>query len=202
MSKNSLFKDIRANAAWDGIKLVFFAIYIGGGAIMSTSIFATFLHLFTVVSFNWVIIIGLFLLSFALIAITYLLASLQKNSVLTEATKEVKVKEGELKQPFEPNNFDSLVDVRNRNFTNEKVLLDGFRYVGCKFTNVKFIYNGTAYADFSHNTIVGSFHFSSENVSISVTCALMRGLGLLKPEIPVYGENEEPLNNIKPPNIE
>ncbi|MDQ3747881.1 MAG: hypothetical protein M3367_02530 [Acidobacteriota bacterium] len=200
MSKNSFLKDIQANAAWDGIKLLLQGLYILGGAIMSTGAFAAFLHLFTVVSLDWMIIIGLFLLSSVLIVITYLFASLQKISPLTEEIKEVKTKEGEFKQPFNVNNSNSLVEVRNRNFTNEKVVLDGFHYTDCKFTNVKFVYNGTAYSGLSHNEIEGAY-FSSENVAVSVTCALLRGLGYMKPEIPLYGENEKPLDNIKPPKI-
>ena len=99
------------------------------------------------------------------------------------------------------NEFDSttpLVKVRNRNFTNEKIMLNGFDYKNCKFINVKFVYNGTGIFRFSNNTISGIRNFSSGNPSVFATIYFLNGgLGLLQNTI-LRGENEEPLDNVKP----
>ncbi len=102
---------------------------------------------------------------------------------------------------FKENSMVPITKVRNRNFTNEKVLLDGFDYKQCKFTNVKFVYNGTAEFKFTDNIIEGMLNFSAGSLSVFCTVAFLKGLGLLKENISLRGENEELLNNIKPPTI-
>jgi hypothetical protein len=49
--------------------------------------------------------------------------------------------------PFNPNA--TLIEVRDRTFRNERVLLDGHRYTDCIFENVTLVYNGTALVDFT-----------------------------------------------------
>jgi hypothetical protein len=190
MSKNSLLKDIRANAAWDGIKFLLQLV----GSLISTSVFAAFLHLFTVVSLNWVIIIGLFLLSFLLIVTTYLLSIWQKDLIQTSPV--------EIAETHEPQfifNDAPLIDIRNRKYTNEKIILDGHSYTDCMFTNVKFVYNGTAPFRFTHNEVYGMPNISSGNPSVLMSFYLMEGFGLTKEGILLRGENEKLLDNIKRP---
>ncbi len=61
------------------------------------------------------------------------------------------------------------------------------------------MYNGTAYFELQHNSIIGSYHIGSENVAISVAWMAAFGLGFGKSGIPIYDENYELLKNIEPP---
>lgn len=180
MSKiKTIITELRPNIVWDLAKIVLFWL---GGAVMSTGLIATFLVLFSGAWLNWIIIIGLFLLSLVLIAIAFLIGNANTNNVNLPNF------------PDEP-----LVEIRNRTYANDKVLLDGFDYIDCTFINVKFIYNGTASVGFSHNTMQGSVLFSSESMSIQTTASLLKGLGIIKPEIPVFDDNHKPLDRVNPP---
>jgi hypothetical protein len=99
---------------------------------------------------------------------------------------------------FTMNADTKLIEVKNKKFSNQKVVLDGYDYQECTFTNVKFVYNGTAGFGFQHNTTINSFILSSENEAVLLTLYLAKGLGLMKPETILRDENEEPMKNIEP----
>jgi hypothetical protein len=74
------------------------------------------------------------------------------------------------------------VGVMGKHFANERVLLDGFSYSNCVFTNVTFVYNGTTAVQFSHNEVHG-FRVASDNAAVEGSLMFARGFGLLKEEI-------------------
>lgn len=87
----------------------------------------------------------------------------------------------------------TLVEITGRTFRNEKVLLDGHKYTDCTFDNVTFTYNGTALVAFTHNTINGNIVIESDNPSVVGTMDLVRGLGMVRNDIPVFvGPNWTP----------
>lgn len=228
-SKVSKFAtEIRPNAIWDGFKWL-------GGALMQTSIASGFLLYLTAISLSWFIVVGLFVISLAFMAIPYFLSrrkasfdliKLEQPTTLLEQEKikqlvetsekkslekikeleaqnllyEEKIKNIEAKFKFDTDK--PLTKVIGRKFANEKVILDGHHYIKCEFFNVTFVYNGTAYADFSEN-IIGGCIISSENVAISVAYVIAYGMGYIKPEFPLYdAESREPLKHVKPPTYE
>jgi len=69
-----------------------------------------------------------------------------------------------------------FVSVRNKSFVNETVPLDGYSYHNCKFTNVKLLYNGTAYYELADNTFEGSIVFATDNKQILGMMLLIRNL--------------------------
>jgi hypothetical protein len=89
--------------------------------------------------------------------------------------------------------------VDGRTFANEVVVLDGHDFVNCTFTNVTFVYDGKTPVKFTHNTVVGGFRFKTNNEVVDRTAVLMRGLGLTRPEIPLMGLDDKPLEHIQPP---
>lgn len=78
--------------------------------------------------------------------------------------------------------------VVGQTFTNEKVPLDGHRYVKCTFTNVTFEYNGTTAIQFEHNTIHGPPRFSTSAESIATTLVWFYMLGLLSESVHFEGK--------------
>ena len=65
-----------------------------------------------------------------------------------------------------------LIPVVRMKFFNSKVLLDGHSYTHCTFENVTFVYNGTAIFQLSHNKMVGSMMFTSDNPAVLATFLL------------------------------
>ena len=109
----------------------------------------------------------------------------------------------ELKQKTKSLSFDStnLIEVKYRSFSNERVLLDGHSYTDCTFTNVKFVYNGTAAFNFNHNTLRAGFSITSESDAVAATFLFLQGFGYLKEGVPLLGENEKPLERVNPPKV-
>ncbi len=68
--------------------------------------------------------------------------------------------------------------VTDKKFYNERIVVDGKRFENCSFTNVTFVYNGTAPAAFSNNDLYGTRLFTSENQSIMHALILIYGLGI------------------------
>ncbi len=87
--------------------------------------------------------------------------------------------------------------VRNRIFINERVVLDGFSYIDCKFQNVTFVYKGEAPYDLTHNTIIGSYHLSIENPSVSGVIGILKALNYLPTETPLLDEEKKSVSHIE-----
>lgn len=82
------------------------------------------------------------------------------------------------------------VVVLNKTLQNEKVLLDGHSYSGCRFVNVTFIYNADAPFDLTNNTIEGSWSIETDNVQISGMIKLLNELKMLQPSTQVKDRAE------------
>lgn len=78
------------------------------------------------------------------------------------------------------------------------MVLDGHHYEGCTFTNVTFVYNGKSGFGFTHNKLKGTFTVDTDNPSINGTFALFKGLGLMRPDVPLQDINEDIPKNIEP----
>jgi hypothetical protein len=93
---------------------------------------------------------------------------------------------------------DQLIHVQNKTFRNEVVELDGRHYDECTFINVTFVYQGTANVKFTHNHISG-FGISTDDPSVSGTMATLKGLGLIRPDVPLLYKDWKPNEYINPP---
>jgi hypothetical protein len=99
---------------------------------------------------------------------------------------------------------DQLIHVQNKTFRNETVELDGHHYDGCTFINVKFAYQGTANVEFTHNHLNG-YGVSTNDPAVSGTIELLRGLGMIKSDIPLFDKDWNPSQNQPPissPNVQ
>jgi hypothetical protein len=88
--------------------------------------------------------------------------------------------------------------VSDRFFDDEEVPLDGKSYINCTFTNVTFVYDGTAPMVFSHNSVFGGFKIKSNNPSVEASLIFLYGFGVLKIPI-VKSGTHTPLEHIEPP---
>ncbi len=73
--------------------------------------------------------------------------------------------------------------IRGVRFANQKVLLDGYEYVGCEFVNVTFAYNGSTPIRMQNNRIAMPFLLSSENPTVLATIGWLYGLDLVRKEM-------------------
>lgn len=90
--------------------------------------------------------------------------------------------------------------ITHHKFSNEVVVLDGFEYSDCDFTNVTFKYNGTTSIKFHDSQIHGPFRIRTENPTVTGTAVLFIGLGMISPDIPlVSGPEDKPVRGIEPP---
>jgi hypothetical protein len=104
---------------------------------------------------------------------------------------------GSGKQPkFAFSNKPATEIVQDRQFNNERVVIDGKSFRNCKFTNVTFVYNGTASFDLIGTDIYGSRWFSSDNPAIIGTVILLKGIGF-NPEVAEL--NAPPGIHVEPP---
>lgn len=87
--------------------------------------------------------------------------------------------------------------VTAREFINQVVPLDGFEYVGCTFRNVTFAYNGTAPVGLIGSHIHGGIQVSTDSEIVIGAVAIMKGLGLLRSDVPFTVG----LERIQPPNV-
>ena len=87
------------------------------------------------------------------------------------------------KAPLEDFKSMNKIPVINKEFMNERVLLDGHSYSNCVFRNVKFIYNGTAPFDLSHNDIYGPIVIKSENPKIEALLYVLRELQFFRKDL-------------------
>jgi len=69
--------------------------------------------------------------------------------------------------------------VRNEKYMNESILLDGHRYENCRFTNVTFIWNGSAPFELINCDREGAFRLTSRNDVINTTLNLLEGFQFL-----------------------
>jgi hypothetical protein len=74
------------------------------------------------------------------------------------------------------------VPVTGRTFINERITLDGNEFSHCDFTNVTFVYNGTAAIKFHDNAVHGRIQFDSDNPSVTSTMIMLAMLNALRPD--------------------
>jgi hypothetical protein len=90
--------------------------------------------------------------------------------------------------------------VTRQRFINERVILDGHSYANCEFINVTFVYNGTGPFEMMNNNVTSNFKVTTESDAVKYTLALAKGLGLLKPEVPILGvDKSTPLPDVESP---
>jgi len=73
--------------------------------------------------------------------------------------------------------------IAGKTFRNERVPLDGFSYVNCKFVNVTLVYNGEAPYDLVGNTFVGSRWIETESPSIEAFVTLLDTFGFIGKDV-------------------
>jgi len=79
----------------------------------------------------------------------------------------------------------SKTPIVGKTFTNQRILLDGYSYNNCRFTNVTLVYNGTAPFDLANNTFDGLLLVSSDGPEIMAIIITMKELGLLRPDLKI-----------------
>jgi hypothetical protein len=75
-----------------------------------------------------------------------------------------------------------LIRIVGRNFERQTVPIDGYEYVGCKFADVTFFFQGGNYR-MNDCTLDGAFSLQSGNYIVMNTLALASSLDYFKPEI-------------------
>ncbi len=98
----------------------------------------------------------------------------------------------------EVNSKGKTLVVTHKYFRNEKVPLDGYRYEDCTFRNVTFVYNGTTTVQIVRAVLISPIGFHTDSSVVLGTIAALKGIGLIKPGIPLLKEHE----NIPFPNVE
>lgn len=78
-----------------------------------------------------------------------------------------------------------LVD--GKDFINSVVLLDGFSYVRCTFTNCTIKYNGTTPPHVSECRFIGSCLHTSDTPAVMATMLLFQGLGVTRAGVEIHG---------------
>jgi len=84
------------------------------------------------------------------------------------------------------------ISIIGKTFINETVVLDGYLYDHCTFTNVTFVYNGTTAIQFSSNKIHGLIKLNSDNPAVSMSVLWISAL---------LGVTEDKLNVIPSPGV-
>jgi len=77
-----------------------------------------------------------------------------------------------------------LEKIENKTYRNEIVLISGRHFVGCKFENVTFLYNGGGVG--LDRCVFGGFQLKSDIPEVTGMVSILNALGLLK--IPVVDE--------------
>jgi hypothetical protein len=77
--------------------------------------------------------------------------------------------------------------IRDQEFENRVVDLDGVDYINCTFRNVTFKYNGTTPIQFEQNKIYGVVGIDSDNPAVVGTLAMAEGFGMTKGPIRKIG---------------
>lgn len=216
------------NAGYDVFKFSIKTIFLLlAGSFLNTGILSGFLLTLTTVSLDWLIVVGLFVCSFLMLSIAFILGKVNKlreqlpvavetAEPTKEATKSsltltavgvvlliiillVGVAIGRTTNGRTAFFSQSpLTEIRHRNFLNESVLMDGKSYENCSFMNVTFIYNGTARFGFRNNVLSGQITVRTDNDAVFATGVLFKGLDLVRPEFQLVGPNLEPLPNVEP----
>lgn len=75
-----------------------------------------------------------------------------------------------------------LTRIVGKTFERQTVLLDTFEYIGCKFADVKFVFNGGLYR-MQDCTVDRSFSLQTANIIVLNTLALASILDFFKPEM-------------------
>lgn len=76
--------------------------------------------------------------------------------------------------------FGGFKEIANQHFENQDVLLDGYQYMACKFTNVTFVYNGGKAGGFDTNCIVKNPSFKTGDPQMGQMLAFLHNLRLMR----------------------
>jgi hypothetical protein len=76
------------------------------------------------------------------------------------------------------------IEIVNQTFERRDVLLDGYRYFGCTFTDVTFVYNNGDAGGFDHTCrVAGKLGFKSDDPHIQTMLGFLASLRLLRPDL-------------------
>lgn len=92
--------------------------------------------------------------------------------------------------------FDQSKDfevVSDKTFRNEEVVLDGREFRRCTFENVTYVFTGRQGFGIAGCNFNGSRIFKTTNPTVLATVLLLKGLGILAPDIPFYSDKPLPL---------
>jgi hypothetical protein len=74
-------------------------------------------------------------------------------------------------------------EIANQEFLNQDVLMDGYLYLACRFTNVTFVYNGGECGGFSgHCSFERSLGFKTGDPKIGQMLGFLKEIGMLRPD--------------------
>lgn len=76
--------------------------------------------------------------------------------------------------------------VLNKTFVNERIVIDGKSFSGCRFENVKMVYNGTAPFDLSKNDFFGPIIITSDKPQMMGLLIILKELKFLKDDLRIY----------------
>jgi hypothetical protein len=119
-------------------------------------------------NFAWAGVIGMGIVTWLLIGLGLNLYRSASRSKITKRPKGVERITGQV-------------------FMNERVAVDGKAFIGCKFTNVTLVYNGT-YGSFEHCKFAG-FQLATEVPEIEAYVRVLHDFGMLK--IPLFNQGHE-----------
>lgn len=171
--------EMRPNILWSAITLI-------GGAIMSTIANSGFLRFLTETPVDVKIMIGLFVISLVFIFVGFFMGWRQ-----SKRTKPTPVSaSGGLPAP--------TIVVRGRTFINERVLLDGHRFIDCHFRHVTFVFNATAGYTIDGGDMDSPPQITTENPAVLSAFALLYGFGFTSDKFPFHDEYMKSPPNIQP----
>jgi len=87
--------------------------------------------------------------------------------------------------------------VTGKTFRNQKVIMDGKAFYDCTFDHVEFEYNGTAPSQM-YGAKFDGIGFVSQSREVNGAFVIMKGLGLLNPNIDLSGIPDAELPGNKP----
>jgi hypothetical protein len=148
---------------------------------------------------------GFVLIGIAVIAllVAFLIGRFTNTSTSTNANANINASANSNANINTFTNFNAdakLIEIKNKSFLNERVLLDGHSYKDCTFTNVKFVYNGTTPTVIIRSYFKGVNAVASDNPVVNSTAVMMKGLGFAKDGFQIMDDGK-PAVGVEPPTI-